>query len=227
MNSSKHPKRSDAITEGPSRAPARAMLRAAGFTDEDLKRPIIGIANTWTEIGPCNYHLRELAEHIKQGIREAGGTPMEFNTVSISDGITMGSEGMRTSLISREIIADSIELVARGNAFDGLVALSGCDKTIPGTIMALERLDIPGLMLYGGSIAPGKFHNQNVTIQEVFEAVGTHARGKMSDADLEDLEGNACPGAGACGGQFTANTMSMVGEFLGISPMGANSVPAM
>jgi dihydroxy-acid dehydratase len=219
-------KRSDAITEGPSRAPARAMLRAAGFTREDLRKPIIGIANTWIEIGPCNLHLRELAEHIKQGVREAGGTPMEFNTVSISDGITMGSEGMRASLVSREVIADSIELVARGNLFDGLIAISGCDKTIPGTIMALGRLDIPGLMLYGGSIAPGRFHSQNVTIQDVFEAVGTHARGKMSDADLEELELNACPGAGACGGQFTANTMSMVGEFLGISPMGANSVPA-
>jgi dihydroxy-acid dehydratase len=223
----KQHKRSDAIVEGPNRAPARAMLRAAGFTREDLRKPIIGIANTWIEIGPCNLHLRELAEHIKQGVREAGGTPMEFNTVSISDGITMGSEGMRASLVSREIIADSIELVARGNLFDGLIAISGCDKTIPGTIMALERLDIPGLMLYGGSIAPGKFHNKNVTLQEVFEAVGTHARGKMSDADLEELEGSACPGAGACGGQFTANTMSMVGEFLGISPMGANSVPAM
>ncbi|ABF42110.1 dihydroxyacid dehydratase [Candidatus Koribacter versatilis Ellin345] len=220
-------KRSDAITEGPNRAPARAMLRAAGFTPEDLRKPIIGIANTWIEIGPCNLHLRELAEHIKQGVREAGGTPMEFNTVSISDGITMGSEGMKASLVSREVIADSIELVARGNLFDGLIALSGCDKTIPGTIMALERLDIPGLMLYGGSIAPGKFHAQKVTIQDVFEAVGTHARGKMSDADLEELEHNACPGAGACGGQFTANTMSMCGEFLGISPMGANSVPAM
>ena len=203
------------------------MLRAAGFTREDLRKPIIGVANTWIEIGPCNLHLRELAEHIKQGIREAGGTPMEFNTVSISDGITMGSEGMRASLVSREVIADSIELVARGNMFDGLIAISGCDKTIPGTIMALARLDIPGLMLYGGSIAAGKFHSQNVTIQEVFEAVGTHARGKMSDAELEELEGNACPGAGACGGQFTANTMSMAGEFLGISPMGANSVPAM
>jgi dihydroxy-acid dehydratase len=219
-------KRSDAITEGPSRAPARAMLRAAGFTREDLRKPIIGIANTWIEIGPCNLHLRELAEHIKQGVREAGGTPMEFNTVSISDGITMGSEGMRASLVSREIIADSIELVGRGNLFDGMIAISGCDKTIPGTIMALERLDIPSLMLYGGSIAPGKFHSKPVTIQDVFEAVGTHARGKMSDADLEELEDNACPGSGACGGQFTANTMSMVGELLGISPMGANSVPA-
>jgi dihydroxy-acid dehydratase len=226
QNPSKHSKRSDAITEGPNRAPARAMLRAAGFTRDDLRKPIIGIANTWIEIGPCNLHLRELAEHIKQGVREAGGTPMEFNTVSISDGITMGSEGMRASLVSREVIADSIELVARGNLFDGMIAISGCDKTIPGTIMALARLDIPGLMLYGGSIAPGRFHSQNVTIQDVFEAVGTHARGKMSDADLEELELNACPGAGACGGQFTANTMSMVGEFLGISPMGANSVPA-
>ena len=226
QSSDKKRKRSDAITEGPNRAPARAMLRAAGFSREDLRKPIIGIANTWIEIGPCNIHLRELAEHIKQGVREAGGTPMEFNTVSISDGITMGSEGMRASLVSREVIADSIELVARGNLFDGLIAISGCDKTIPGTIMALERVDIPSLMLYGGSIAPGRFHNQNVTIQEVFEAVGTHARGKMSDADLDELERNACPGVGACGGQFTANTMSMAGEFLGISPMGANSVPA-
>ena len=225
-HSSKLHKRSDAITEGPSRAPARAMLRAAGFSPDDLRKPIIGIANTWIEIGPCNLHLRELAEHIKQGIRESGGTPMEFNTVSISDGITMGSEGMRASLVSREIIADSIELVARGNLFDGLIAISGCDKTIPGTIMALERLDIPSLMLYGGSIAPGKFHSKAVTIQDVFEAVGTHARGKMSDAELDELEHNACPGSGACGGQFTANTMSMAGEFLGISPMGANSVPA-
>lgn len=226
MSDPKLHKRSDAITEGPSRAPARAMLRAAGFTPDDLRKPIIGIANTWIEIGPCNLHLRELAEHVKQGVREMGGTPMEFNTVSISDGITMGSEGMRASLVSREIIADSIELVARGNLFDGLIAISGCDKTIPGTIMALERLDIPGLMLYGGSIAPGKFHSKNVTIQDVFEAVGTHARGKMSDADLAELESNACPGVGACGGQYTANTMSMCAEFLGISPLGANSVPA-
>lgn len=221
------PRKSAAITDGPNRAPARAMLHAAGFTSEDLKKPIIGIANTWIEIGPCNYHLRELAEHIKKGVRDAGGTPMEFNTVSISDGITMGSQGMKASLISREVIADSIELVARGNLFDGMVAISGCDKTIPGTIMAIARVDVPSVMLYGGSIAPGKFHNKNVTIQDVFEAVGAHARGAISDAELETLEGSACPGAGACGGQFTANTMSMVGEFLGISPMGANAVPAM
>ncbi|HEX6881459.1 MAG TPA: dihydroxy-acid dehydratase, partial [Terriglobales bacterium] len=202
------------------------MLRAAGFTREDLSKPIIGIANTWIEIGPCNYHLRELAEQIKQGVRDAGGTPMEFNTVSISDGITMGSEGMRASLVSREVIADSIELVARGNLFDGMVAIAGCDKTIPGTIMALARIDVPSLMIYGGSIMPGRFHDRNVTIQDVFEAVGAHARGAMSDADLQCLEESACPGAGACGGQFTANTMAMVSEFLGISPMGSASVPA-
>ena len=217
---------SGAITSGPSRAGARSMFKAAGFTDEDLRKPIIGVANTWIEIGPCNYHLRELAADVKEGIRRAGGTPMEFNTVSISDGITMGSEGMKASLISREVIADSIELVARGNLFDGIVALSGCDKTIPGTIMALARLDIPGLMIYGGSIQPGRFKNHDVTIQDVFEAVGAHARGKMTDAELCDLEDHACPGAGACGGQFTANTMAMVGEFLGISPMGSASVPA-
>src|SRR5436190_22823635 len=219
--------RSGAITDGPSRAPARAMLKAVGFTDADLKKPIIGVANTWIEIGPCNYHLRTLAEHVKEGIRAAGGTPMEFNTVSISDGITMGSQGMKTSLISRDLIADSIELVARGNLFDGLIALSGCDKTIPGTIMALARLDIPGVMLYGGSIAPGEFHGRNITIQDVFEAVGAHASGAMSDADLLTMENQACPGAGACGGQFTANTMSTVGEFLGISAMGFNDVPAL
>jgi dihydroxy-acid dehydratase len=220
-------RRSGAITDGPSRAPARAMLKAVGFSDADLKKPIIGVANTWIEIGPCNYHLRALAEHVKQGIRDNGGTPMEFNTVSISDGITMGSQGMKTSLISRDLIADSIELVARGNLFDGLIALSGCDKTIPGTIMALARLDIPGVMLYGGSIAPGEFHGRHVTIQDVFEAVGAHASGKMSDADLLTLENQACPGAGACGGQFTANTMSTVAEFLGISAMGFNDVPAL
>jgi dihydroxy-acid dehydratase len=217
---------SSAITNGAHRAPARAMLKAAGFSDADLAKPIIGVANTWIEIGPCNYHLRELAAAVKEGIRRAGGTPMEFNTVSISDGITMGSEGMKASLISREVIADSIELVARGNLFDGIIALSGCDKTIPGTIMALARLDIPGLMIYGGSIAPGRFKNHDVTIQDVFEAVGAHARGKLSDAELCDLEDHACPGAGACGGQFTANTMAMVGEFLGISPFGTASVPA-
>jgi dihydroxy-acid dehydratase len=219
--------RSGAITDGPSRAPARAMLKAVGFTDADLRKPIIGVANTWIEIGPCNYHLRTLAEHVKEGIRQAGGTPMEFNTVSISDGITMGSQGMKASLISRDLIADSIELVARGNMFDGLITLSGCDKTIPGTIMALARLDIPGVMLYGGSIAPGDFHGKKITIQDVFEAVGAHAAGTMSDADLLMVENQACPGAGACGGQFTANTMSTVGEFLGISAMGFNDIPAL
>src|SRR6187402_3633491 len=218
---------SGAITDGPSRAAARAMLHAVGFDRAALAKPVIGVANTWTEIGPCNYHLREIAVSVKEGIRKAGGTPMEFNTVSISDGITMGSQGMKTSLISRDLIADSIELVARGNMFDGLVALSGCDKTIPGTIMALARLDIPGVMLYGGSIAPGEFHGRNITIQDVFEAVGAHAAGRMSDADLLMVENQACPGAGACGGQFTANTMSTVGEFLGISAMGFNDVPAL
>jgi dihydroxy-acid dehydratase len=203
------------------------MLKAVGFTDEDLHRPIIGVANTWTEIGPCNYHLRRLGDDVKTGIRAAGGTPMEFNTVSISDGITMGSDGMRASLVSREVIADSIELVARGNLFDGLVVIVGCDKTIPGGVMALVRLDIPGLVLYGGSIEPGKWEGRDVTIQDVFEAVGSHAAGKITDAQLCDLEDNACPGPGACGGQFTANTMSTVCELLGISPMSANSVPAM
>ncbi|MCY4602015.1 MAG: dihydroxy-acid dehydratase [Acidobacteria bacterium] len=222
-----HPRRSSAITAGPSRAPARAMLKAVGFTDEDLRRPIIGVANTWIEIGPCNYHLRDLGEQVKAGIRAAGGTPMEFNTVSISDGITMGSEGMKASLVSREVVADSIELVARGNLFDGLVVLVGCDKTVPGGVMALVRLDIPGLVLYGGSIAPGRWEGRDVTIQDVFEAVGAHAAGKLSDAQLGALENSACPGPGACGGQFTANTMSMVCELLGVSPLSANGVPAM
>ena len=220
-------RRSAAITEGPSRAPARAMLKAVGFTDADLKKPLIGVANTWIEIGPCNYHLRDLAEQVKVGIREAGGTPMEFNTVSISDGITMGSEGMKASLVSREVIADSIELVARGNLFDGIVILVGCDKTIPGGVMALVRLDIPGLVLYGGSIAPGQWEGKDVTIQDVFEAVGAHAAGNMTDEQLCALEDVACPGPGACGGQFTANTMSTVCELLGVSPMAANGVPAM
>jgi len=215
-----------ALTEGPNRAPARAMFRAVGFTREDLAKPIIGIANTWTEIGPCNFHLRQLAEAVKQGIREAGGTPMEFNTVTISDGITMGTEGMKASLISREVIADSVELVARGNQFDGLVCIAGCDKNMPGTVMALARLDIPGLMLYGGSIAPGHLNGKALTVQDVFEAVGAHAAGKLDDAGLEAVEASACPGAGACGGQFTANTMAMACEFLGISPMGLSGVPA-
>ena len=202
------------------------MLRACGLKDDDFQRPLIGVANTWIEIGPCNYHLRELAEHVKAGIRAAGGTPLEFNTVSISDGITMGTEGMRASLVSREVITDSIELVARGNLFDALVVLVGCDKTIPAGIMALARLNIPGLVLYGGSIAPGQFLGRAVTIQDVYEAIGAHARGKMSDAQLKTLETSACPGAGACGGQFTANTMALVCEFLGIAPMGLSSVPA-
>src|SRR6059058_429505 len=204
------------LTTGPSRAPARAMLKAVGFTDADLKKPLIGVANTWIEIGPCNYHLRDLAVDVKEGVRSAGGTPMEFNTVSISDGITMGTEGMRASLVSREVIADSIELVARGNGFDGLVVLVGCDKTIPGGVMALARLNVPGLVLYGGSIAPGQFHGHEVTIQDVFEAVGAHASGRVGDAELASLEAAACPGAGACGGQFTANTMAIACEFLGI-----------
>ena len=218
--------RSNPLTTGPHRAPARAMLKAVGFTDADLKKPLIGVANTWIEIGPCNYHLRELATHVKAGIRAAGGTPMEFNTVSISDGITMGTEGMRASLVSREVIADSIELVARGNGFDGLVVLVGCDKTIPGGVMALARLNVPGVLLYGGSIAPGHFNDHQVTIQDVFEAVGAHAAGTMSDDDLCRLEADACPGAGACGGQFTANTMAIASEFLGIAALGSGSVPA-
>ncbi|HJT01309.1 MAG TPA: dihydroxy-acid dehydratase [Terriglobales bacterium] len=226
MSSHNGKRRSAPLVQGWNRAPARAMLHAAGFSREDLEKPLIGVANTWIEIGPCNLHLRDLAEHVKQGIREAGGTPLEFNTVSISDGITMGSEGMRASLVSREVIADSIELVGRGNMFDGMVALSGCDKTIPGTVMALCRLDVPSLMIYGGSIAPGRFEGKDVSIQDVFEAVGAHARGTMNDERLACLEDNACPGAGACGGQFTANTMAMATEFLGISPLGSASVPA-
>jgi dihydroxy-acid dehydratase len=225
-------KNSAALTEGPSRSAARAMLRSVGFTKEDLHKPLIGVANTWTEIGPCNFHLREVAAAVKQGIREAGGTPMEFNTVTISDGITMGTEGMKASLISREVIADSIELVARGNLFDGIVCIAGCDKNMPGTIMALARLDIPGMMLYGGSIAPGHLKqadgtNKDVTILHVFEAIGSHAAGKIDDAQLEAVEAVACPGPGACGGQFTANTMAMAGEFLGISPFNLTGVPAM
>jgi dihydroxy-acid dehydratase len=218
--------RSNPLTTGPHRAPARAMLKAVGFTDADLKKPLIGVANTWIEIGPCNYHLRELATHVKAGVRAAGGTPMEFNTVSISDGITMGTEGMRASLVSREVIADSIELVTRGNGFDGLVVLVGCDKTIPGGVMALARLNVPGVLLYGGSIAPGHFNDRQVTIQDVFEAVGANAAGTMSDEDLCRLEADACPGAGACGGQFTANTMAIASEFLGIAALGSGSVPA-
>ena len=214
------------LTEGPSRAAARSYLRGAGFSKEELHKPIIGIANTWTEIGTCNVHLRDIAEALKQGIREAGGTPMEFNTITIHDGITMGTQGMKASLVSREVIADSIELVARGNLFDGLVGIGGCDKNMPGIIMALCRLDIPGKMLYGGSIAPGQLNGIDITIQNVFEGIGSHAAGRIDDAGLEALEANACPGAGACGGQFTANTMAMSGEILGISPIQLSGVPA-
>jgi len=232
-------KNSNALTEGPNRAAARSYLRGVGFSKEDLHKPIIGVANTWTEIGPCNFHLRDVAAAVKQGIRDAGGTPMEFNTVTISDGITMGTEGMKASLISREVIADSIELVARGNLFDGIVCIAGCDKNMPGTIMAMVRLDIPGLMLYGGSIAPGHVKVGpdgkpsedgklvDITILNVFEGMGAHSAGKINDAQLEALEAAACPGPGACGGQFTANTMAMAGEFLGISPIQITGVPAM
>jgi len=220
-------KHSAAITDGPSRAPARSMFKAVGYTDEDMRKPFVGVANTWTEIGPCNFHLRRLAAQIKEGVRAAGGTPFEFNTVSISDGITMGAEGMKASLISREVIADSIELVARGNHFDALVCLSGCDKTNPGVMMALARLDIPGVALYGGSIAPGRYADRDVTIADVFEAVGKYTSGKIDDAQLKAIEDSACPGAGSCGGQFTANTMSTVMEFIGISPMGSNGIPAL
>jgi dihydroxy-acid dehydratase len=218
---------SAALTEGPDRAPARAMLKGVGFTDDDLARPLVGVSTTWIETMPCNLNQRVLAEHVKRGIRAAGGTPLEFNTVSVSDGVSMGTEGMRASLVSREVIADSIELVARGHLFDGLVCLVGCDKTIPAAVMALCRLDLPGLVLYNGSIAPGRYRGRDVTIQDVFEAVGAHAAGTMSAADLHELEGVACPGAGACGGQFTANTMSTALEFLGISPGGLNGIPAL
>ena len=218
--------RSAPTLDGPSRAPARAMFKAIGLTDDDLARPIVGVANTWTELGPCNYHLREVAVHVKAGIRAAGGTPLEFGTISISDGISMGTEGMRASLVSREVIADSIELVALGHALDGVVALVGCDKTIPAAVMALARLDIPGIVLFGGAIAPGRVDGRDVTIQDVFEAVGAHAAGRLSDGGLKAIEDVACPGAGACGGQFTANTMALACEFLGISPMGSASVPA-
>ena len=224
-NDLKH--KSHDLTDGPNRAPARAMLKAVGFTDDDLARPLVGVANTWIEVMPCNFHLRRLSEKVKAGIRAAGGTPIEYNTIAVSDGIAMGTEGMKASLISREVIADSIELVARGHLFDAVVALSGCDKTIPGTVMALARLNLPSLMLYGGSIMPGQFQGHDVTIQDVFEAVGAHAAGKMTDAELRELENHACPGSGACGGQFTANTMAIAFEFLGISPMGFNGVPAM
>jgi dihydroxy-acid dehydratase len=219
--------RSDSIKKGMSRAPARAMLKATGLNDADLEKPLVAVANTWTDATPCNMHLRALAEKVKEGIRAAGGTPLEFNTVVVSDGISMGTEGMRASLVSREVIADSIELAVLGTLADGVVALSGCDKTIPGTVMALARMDVPGLMLYGGSIMPGVFRGKDVTIQEVFEAVGACAAGRITPADLRQLEDVACPGAGACGGQFTANTMSMAVALLGLSPMGLNDIPAL
>jgi dihydroxy-acid dehydratase len=214
------------LLEGPSRAPARSYLRAVGFSDEDFDKPLIGIANTWTDTMPCNSHLNELGKFVREGIREAGGAPVEFNTIAVSDGITMGTSGMRASLVSREVIADSIELMGRGYFFDGVVALSGCDKTIPGTVMALARLDRPSLMLYGGSIQPGHHNGKDISIQDVFEAVGACAAGKITEAELGDIERAACPGAGACGGQFTANTMATVFEAIGISPMGSGSVPA-
>jgi dihydroxy-acid dehydratase len=219
--------RSRNITDGRDRAPSRAMFKAIGFSDSDLSKPIIGVANTWIETMPCNFHLRRLSAKVKEGIRVAGGTPMEFNTIAISDGETMGTEGMRASLVSREIIADSIELVCRGQLFDAVVCVVGCDKTIPAAAMALARMNLPGLVLYGGTIAAGQYRGKDVTIQDVFEAVGANAAGKMSDDDLKQLENVACPGAGACGGQYTANTMSTVMELIGLSPMGFNGVPAM
>jgi dihydroxy-acid dehydratase len=218
---------SAALTDGPDRAPARAMLKGIGFTDDDLARPLIGVSTTWIETMPCNFNQRELAQRVKAGIRAAGGTPMEFNTISVSDGVSMGTEGMRASLISREVIADSIELVVRGHLFDGLVCLVGCDKTIPAAAMALCRLDVPGLVLYNGSIAPGTFRGRDITIQDVFEAVGAYAADKIDAAELHEVESAACPGAGACGGQYTANTMSTALEFLGLSPGGMNGIPAL
>ena len=213
------------ITQGKDRAPARAMLKAIGFTDEDLRKPIIGVANTWIETMPCNYNLRELAVKVKEGVRAAGGTPMEFNTIAISDGVTMGTEGMKASLVSREVIADSIELVARGHMFDGIIALVGCDKTIPAAAMAMLRLNVPGLVLYGGTILPGRYQGRDITVQDVFEAVGANAAGRMTDEELLAIENSACPGAGACGGQYTANTMATVMELIGLSPMGTAAVP--
>ena len=219
--------RSRGITEGRDRAGARSMFKAIGFSDDDLNKPLIGVANTWIETMPCNFHLRRLSAKVKEGIRAAGGTPMEFNTIAISDGETMGTEGMRASLVSREVIADSIELVCRGQMFDAVVCVVGCDKTIPAAAMALARMNLPGLVLYGGTIAAGVYRGRDVTIQDVYEAIGANAAGKMSDAELLELENVACPGAGACGGQYTANTMSTVMELIGLSPMGFNGVPAM
>jgi dihydroxy-acid dehydratase len=214
------------LTDGPDRAPARAMLKAIGFTDDDLARPIIGVATTWIETMPCNYNQRRLAESVKEGIRAAGGTPMEFNTIAVSDGVTMGTEGMKASLVSREVVADSIELTARGHLFDGLVCLVGCDKTIPGAAMALARLDIPGLVLYNGTIYPGVYKGRDADIVTVFEAVGAYRAGKITLDELYEIESVSCPGAGACGGQYTANTMSAVMEFIGLSPAGLNGIPA-
>src|SRR5204862_2261458 len=219
-------RRSALITDGVDRAPARAMLKGVGFTDEDLARPLVGVATTWIETMPCNLNQRVLARHVKDGIRAAGGTPLEFNTISVSDGVSMGTSGMRASLISREVVADSIELVVRGHLLDGLVCLVGCDKTIPGAAMAMARLDVPGLILYNGTIYPGTYKGRDLTIVSVFEAVGAYRAGKLSLEELYDIESAACPGAGACGGQFTANTMSMVMEFLGLSPAGLNGIPA-
>ncbi len=223
---SNRPLTSRAMIDGPARAPARAMLRATGLDDEAMAKPIIGVVNTWSNVTPCNMHLQHLAEPVREGIGEAGGTPVDFNTIVVSDGISMGTEGMRASLMSREAIADSIELVTRGHSLDGLVIIVGCDKTIPAAAMVLARLDCPGVVLYGGSIMPGRFRGQDVTIQDVFEAVGAHAAGSLSDEGLAEVERAACPGAGACGGQFTANTMAMALSLMGLSPMGANDVPA-
>jgi dihydroxy-acid dehydratase len=218
--------RSAGVFDGPDRAHSRAYMKGIGFDDDALSRPTIGVANTWTEAMPCNFHLRGLAEHVKDGVRAAGGTPMEFNTVAVSDGVTMGTQGMKASLVSREVIADSIELMARGYQFDAIVALCACDKTIPGCAMALARLDVPSVLLYGGSIAPGHWHGRDVTILDIFEAIGAHNAGEMTDEELHELEGVASPGAGACGGQFTANTMACAFEALGISPGGSAMVPA-
>src|SRR4051812_15577302 len=218
---------SAALTDDPDRAAARSMLKAIGFTDDDLARPIIGVSTTWIETMPCNFNQRELAQRVKAGIRAAGGTPMEFNTISVSDGVSMGTEGMRASLVSREVIADSIELVVRGHLMDGLVCLVGCDKTIPAAAMALCRLDVPGLVLYNGTIAPGTFRGRDITIQDVFEAIGAYAAERIDAQELHAVESAACPGAGACGGQYTANTMSMALEFLGLSPGGMNGIPAL
>ena len=218
--------RSSVVFDGPDRAHARAYMKGIGFGDEDLGKPIIGVANTWIEAMPCNFHLRAVAEKVKEGVRKAGGTPMEFNTVAVSDGVTMGTQGMKASLVSREVIADSIELTARGYQFDALVALCACDKTIPGSVMALARLDVPAVLLYGGSILPGRYKDRDVTIQDVFEAIGAHAKGEMSDEELTALEDVASPGPGACGGQFTANTMACAYEVMGLAPMGSGMVPA-